>query len=60
MRSGSRFTVVSQGFAHLEHERIAREGLLKEKTLLQEVIVSSVIFEVSGHVNDPQPRPVAL
>ena len=60
MRSGSRFRAVPQGLAHLEHQRIAREELLKEKTVRQEVIVASVIFEVAGHVNDPQPGPEAL
>jgi len=60
MRSGSRFRAVPQGLAHLEHQRIAREGLLQEKTFVQEVIVASVVFEVARHVNDPQPGPEAL
>ena len=60
MRSGSRFRLVSQGFAHLVHERIAGERLLKEETLLQEVLVASVVFEIARHVNDPQVGPGAL
>ncbi len=60
MRSGTRFRVIPQGFAHLEHQRIAREGLLKAKILLQEVIVASVVFEVAGRIHDPQPGPEVL
>jgi len=60
MRSGSRFRAVPQGLAHLEHQRIAREGLLKEKTVLQEVIVAAVVFKIARHVNDPQPDPKIL
>ena len=60
MRSGSRSRVVPQSFANLVHEGFAREGLLQEETLLQEVIVASVVFEVAGHIDDPQSDPVAL
>src|SRR5207248_1146129 len=40
MTSGSRFRVVPQGFAHLVHQRIARERLLQEETiiLLEDII----------------------
>lgn len=41
------------------HQRIAREGFLQEETLLQEVFVASVVFEVARHVNDPQAGPEA-
>ena len=47
MRSGSRFTVVPESFAHLVHQRIAREGFLKEEALIQEVFVASVVFKVA-------------
>ena len=60
MRSGPRSRVVPQSFADFVHEGFAREGLLQEEALLQEVIVAPVIFEVAGHVNDPQLRPEAL
>ncbi len=47
MRSGARSSVVLQGFAHLVYERIPREGLLKEETVLQEVFVPSLVFQVA-------------
>lgn len=58
--SGSRLTVVPEGFAHLVHQRIAREGFLKEEALLQEVFVASVVFKIARHVNDPQAGPETL
>ncbi len=53
MRSGPRPRVVPQSFADFVHEGFAPEGPLQEETLLQEVIVASVVFEVAGHIDDP-------
>ena len=60
MRSGPRPRVVPQSFADFVHEGFAPEGPLQEETLLQEVIVASVVFEVAGHIDDPQSDPMAL
>jgi hypothetical protein len=51
---------VLQRFAHLAHQSIARETLLKEETLSQEVFGASVVFEVARHVNDLEIRSDAL
>src|SRR2546430_12019891 len=55
MSSGSRFRVAPQSFTHLVHQRIAREGLLKEETVLQEVFVPLLITRGSLTCNDPNP-----
>jgi len=47
MRSGAGSRVVPKGLADLVHQRIPREGLLKEETILQEVFVAPVVFQIA-------------
>src|SRR6266404_429941 len=43
--------LVPQGFVHLAHQRVAREGFLKKETLLQILSVTVVVFKIARHVN---------
>ena len=49
-----------QGFADSAHQGIARERLLKEATLVQEVFIAPVVFEVARHVDDLKTGAEAL